>query len=181
MKVMAILITGFRICWITHHFHQSKVSQVKIFAGHWQSSGYYSGRFKVPYQGLSTDKLMLLVGGTRFNVHPFHVFWTLMQKDTINSKGNCVENCTVCQKEHTARLSRSLILTQCQLLLENSVLQDVNFTTCTHSKKEKKIISSKNKDYNGIVAKSIHVTTIFAEKSAQLSSSVFFFFLRSKI
>lgn len=45
-----------------------------------------------------------------------------------------------------------------------------NFTTCSHSE----VISSENKDYNGIVVKSIHATIIFAEKNLLSCHQIFF-------
>lgn len=45
-----------------------------------------------------------------------------------------------------------------------------NFITCSHSK----IISSENKDYNGIVVKSIHATIISAEKNLLNCHPIFF-------
>ena len=56
-------------------------------------------------------------------------------------------------------------------------LLGLNFTAYSHSK----IISSENKDYDGIVVKSIHATIIFARKKNLLYLSSNFFFLRSKI
>ena len=55
-------------------------------------------------------------------------------------------------------------------------LLGLNFTAYSHSK----IISSENKDYDGIIVKSIHATIIFARKKIYLSV-IKFFFLRSKI
>lgn len=51
-------------------------------------------------------------------------------------------------------------------------LLGLNFTANSHSK----IVSSENKDYDGIVVKSIHATIIFArkKKSTYLSSNFFF-------
>lgn len=52
-------------------------------------------------------------------------------------------------------------------------LLGLNFTAYSHSK----IISSENKDYDGIVVKSIHATIIFARKKKNLliCHQIFFF------
>lgn len=143
MKAMAFLIPWFRIFWITISISQRcpKSKSLLIISNLWDiAQGDSKYPVRVYPQG---NKCSLQVAQDSMCIHSMF-FWTLMQKNTINSKGNCIENCTICQKEHTSRLSRLLILTQCQLLLEISVLQDVT-SPLALTQEKKKIISSENK------------------------------------